>query len=143
MTRRVYTSAGKLLSSATWYSSYRAETEGRPRRDEAARAPAREAEDAPGGHDADADDHRADDDRSGHDRSVHDDAVADDAYADDDRRRHDGGCDDDARADDSAVAIAPTSHDGIRVGRSVRASTVACAVQPSAITVPARSTAYS
>jgi hypothetical protein len=39
--------------------------------------------------------------------------------------------------------IASLSQDGTRIGLNVPASTVACAVQPSAITAPSRSTAYS
>ena len=43
----------------------------------------------------------------------------------------------------SALAIASISQAGTRVGRSDAASTVACSVQPSAISTPARSIAYS
>ena len=48
-----------------------------------------------------------------------------------------------ARLDASAVAIASTSQAGMRVGRSVVASTVPCVVQPSAIVAPSRVIAYS
>ena len=47
------------------------------------------------------------------------------------------------RQSSPGAAIAAASQSGIRVGRSVSASTVACAVQPSAITSPSRSIAYS
>ena len=57
------------------------------------------------------------------------------------------GYDDDVDVadDDSARAIASTSHCGIRVGRKVAASTHACAVHPSASSVPSlsRSISYS
>ena len=59
-------------------------------------------------------------------------------------RGHDAGGD--AAADDdrdSASLIASTSHAGIRVGRYVCASTVACAVHPSATRSPSRSSRYS
>jgi hypothetical protein len=71
-------------------------------------------------------------------------AEEDDDHYDDDR--HDGDDDYDAGEDDapaSALAIDSTSHSGTRVGRSVRASTVAWRVQPSAIRSPSRSTRYS
>ena len=46
-------------------------------------------------------------------------------------------------ADDPAVANASASHSGIRVGRYVSASTVACRVWPSATSSPSRSMTYS
>ena len=57
---------------------------------------------------------------------------------------HDHALDDDADGPmGRALAIAARSHSGVRVGRSVVASTVPWAVQPSAITAPSRSIAYS
>src|SRR5262249_44261189 len=56
---------------------------------------------------------------------------------------YDADGDDSDRSDRSGAAIASESQAGILVGRSVAASTVAWDVQPSAITPPARPTAYS
>ncbi len=62
---------------------------------------------------------------------------------DDDDDRHHRGHAAGAGSGSSALTIASISHAGTRVGRIVAASTVACSVQPSAITTPARSIAYS
>ena len=59
--------------------------------------------------------------------------------ADADRADYDDAADD----DDSALATASANQEGMRVGRRVTASTVACEVEPSATSSPARSTAYS
>ena len=48
-----------------------------------------------------------------------------------------------ASASASASLISSTSQSGTRVGRRLTASTQACAVQPSAIVSPLRSTTYS
>ena len=92
--RKVYAADGKLLSDATWYSSYRSEP--------------KIVRVGP---------------KKGSRRSR--------------RSRHD----DTRRA--SALVIASRSQDGTRVGRIVAASTVACAVQPSASSSSPRSIAYS
>src|SRR5262249_11298386 len=90
-----------------------------------------EAEEA---REAEGDNHGADDHRAADDGADDDHTHVDDAPYDDDAG---------AGADRSALAIASASHLGTRVGRSVPASTVACAVEPSAMTTPSRSTAYS
>ena len=94
--RLVYAPNGKLLSDATWYSSYRAEPK-------LVRIGPKKHKPKPAG---------------GDDRNLD--------------GRHDDGYDSDGAA---LAAIAARSQSGVRVGRSVAASTVPWAVQPSAIVV--------
>ena len=117
--RMVYAASGTLLHDDTWTSLLRGREARHQGRDEGASA-------AAPAYDDDRDRDHADDD--------HADAHRDDAdYPD-----VDSAAEDSARSARSNSAL---SHSGMRVGRSVRASTHACDVQPSAIGSPARSIA--